>query len=52
MRGVLIGILIMAFLLPVSACAEIYYVDATDGDNSNDGISPDSAWRTISKVNG
>ncbi len=29
----------------------VYYVDATNGDDSNDGLSPGSAWKTISKVN-
>jgi hypothetical protein len=28
-----------------------YYVDATHGNDSNDGMSPESAWQTISKVN-
>jgi hypothetical protein len=29
-----------------------YYVDATGGDDGNSGLSPDSAWQTITKVNG
>jgi len=28
-----------------------YYVDATNGDDSNDGLSEANAWKTISKVN-
>ena len=28
-----------------------YYVDATDGSDSNDGLSPETAWKTIEKVN-
>ncbi len=28
-----------------------YYVDATKGDDSNDGLSPETAWKTIGKVN-
>lgn len=28
-----------------------YYVDATGGDNQNDGLSPDNAWKTVAKVN-
>lgn len=31
--------------------AAIYYVDATNGSDSNDGLSPGSAWQTISHVN-
>lgn len=29
-----------------------YYVDATDGNDSNDGLSTGAAWQTIGKVNG
>ena len=31
--------------------AETYYVDATNGNDSNDGLSPESARQTIAKVN-
>jgi arylsulfatase A-like enzyme/uncharacterized protein YjdB len=30
---------------------QTYYVDATLGDDSNDGLSINSAWKTLSKVN-
>ncbi len=29
----------------------VYYVDATNGDDLNDGLSECSAWKTIAKVN-
>lgn len=29
----------------------IYYVDAVNGNDNNDGKSPEKAWRSISKVN-
>lgn len=29
-----------------------YYVDATNGLDTNDGLSPGQAWQTLSKVNG
>jgi hypothetical protein len=29
-----------------------YYVDATSGNDANDGRSPAAAWKTIAKVNG
>lgn len=31
--------------------AETYYVDATDGNDSNSGTSPSEAWQSISKIN-
>ncbi|HVO79964.1 MAG TPA: right-handed parallel beta-helix repeat-containing protein [Terriglobales bacterium] len=34
------------------ASAATYYVDATGGDDTKDGLSPATAWKTIAKVNG
>lgn len=31
---------------------EVYYMDATSGDDGNDGKSPAEAWETLAKVNG
>jgi len=31
--------------------SRVYYVDATGGDDSRDGRNPQSAWRTLGKVN-
>jgi len=28
-----------------------YYIDATNGDDSNDGKSPSTAWKTLEKIN-
>ncbi len=28
-----------------------YYVDATDGNDANTGLSPSAAWKTVAKVN-
>ena len=28
-----------------------YYVDDRDGDDSNDGVTPEAAWKTLNKVN-
>jgi hypothetical protein len=33
------------------AWSATYYVDATNGNNSNNGLSMSSAWKTIAKVN-
>lgn len=35
----------------IAAAATEYFVDASDGDNFNNGLSPGSAWRNISRVN-
>jgi hypothetical protein len=35
-----------------SAVAGIYYVDATAGRDTNDGLTPATAWQTLAKVNG
>ncbi len=34
----------------VAPPAPAYYVDATNGSDSNNGLSPTSAWRTLAKV--
>ncbi len=38
-------------LLAVSAPAATYHVDQADGDDSRDGLSPATAWRTLAPVN-
>jgi PKD repeat protein len=43
-------ITLIAASVPVLAAAS-YYVDAAGGSDSNDGLSPATAWKTISKVN-
>ena len=45
------GIILITLLL-LSTCLEAknYYISA-DGNNSNDGLSPTTAWQTITKVN-
>ena len=45
-----IALCIMGIALP--ARATNYYVDATNGDDSNEGTSPSTAWQTLSKVSG
>jgi hypothetical protein len=46
----LAGVLIC--VLTSAAFAMTYYVDATGGDDTKDGQSASSAWKTIAKVNG
>jgi len=35
-----------------SAVAGVYYVDASAGRDTNDGLTPATAWQTLAKVNG
>jgi hypothetical protein len=39
------------FLLSTYAFAATYYVDATNGNDTNDGLSTSAPWETIAKVN-
>jgi hypothetical protein len=43
--------LALIILLPSAVAATDYYVDATGGNDNNDGLSPSNAWKTIAKVN-
>lgn len=44
-----------AYKQPESEITEMpkadYYVDASDGSDENDGLSPDTAWKSLDKVN-
>ena len=46
-----LSILLFLFLGALPVRATTYYVDATAGSDSNNGISPGSPWKTIAKVN-
>lgn len=35
----------------ISANGTTYYIDSVDGDDNNSGTSPDSAWKSLDKVN-
>lgn len=35
----------------IPSTGKVYYVDATNGNDSNSGLSSSSAWKTITKVN-
>jgi hypothetical protein len=52
-RNSFFGFLIVTFLFafPAWAATATYYVDATNGDDYNDGLLPSTAWKTIAKVN-
>ena len=36
--------------IPIREKTDTYYLDAEGGDNSNDGKSPERAWKSLSKV--
>ena len=42
---------IVFFILPNLASAATYYIDATNGNDSNGGTSTAAPWQKISKVN-
>ncbi|MFH1931761.1 MAG: right-handed parallel beta-helix repeat-containing protein [Pseudomonadota bacterium] len=46
----LFAILTVLIMLSPSWAAT-YYVNASNGNNNNDGLSPSTAWKTIAKVN-
>ena len=39
------------FLIPDPTIAATYYVDATNGNDLNNGLSPFTVWKTIAKTN-
>lgn len=47
----IVSIFFFLVIFKTSAFAEIYYVDATGGLDTNTGIAIDQAWQTISKIN-
>jgi len=47
-------VLSMAFLImamTVRGKASTYYLDATSGNDANNGLSPQTAWRTLARIN-
>ena len=45
-------ILFLFFLIPIISLSQnTYYIDATNGNDNNNGLSASSPWKTISKVN-
>jgi hypothetical protein len=43
---------LFAILIVTSSFATNYYIDTTNGDDRNNGTSPNNAWQTIGRVNG
>ncbi len=51
MRKILGCFIIIMIMITSQIFAATYYVDATNGSDSNSGTSPEIAWKTINKVN-
>jgi len=48
----ILTISLLCFILLKAIClGATYYVDATNGSDTNEGLSPQTPWKTISKVN-
>ncbi|MFY9560500.1 MAG: hypothetical protein WAQ52_09730 [Terriglobales bacterium] len=45
-------VLVGVGMIAVSSWAATFYVDSTSGSDTNDGLSPATAWKTVAKVNG
>src|SRR5258705_12372789 len=48
-RAFLLAVAVLA-AAPLEASASTYYVRQPVGNDSSDGLSPDKAWRSISKL--
>ena len=44
-------VLVVTSLISSASWATTYYVDANNGNDAHNGLSPTTAWRTIAKVN-
>lgn len=52
LKKVAVALALVLFLIPSVASAATYYVDATLGNNTNNGTSTTTPWQTLTKVNG
>ena len=54
-RGLKLGLFLAVVLISLWCVASVsatnYYVNATTGNNASDGLTPGTAWKTISKIN-
>ena len=51
--GVIIGLFCSCGWKPKYEVSKVsnYYVDATSGNDNNEGTSPQTAWKTLDKIN-
>jgi hypothetical protein len=50
-RKDIVSVLFVIFFLTPVYAENTYYIDSRNGNDSNNGLSPSSAWKTISKIN-
>ena len=50
-KTLLIYIFLTLIIFNVKTFATIYYVDATNGNDNNNGTSPSTPWKTLAKIN-
>ncbi len=50
-RSVFGFIIIFIIMVPNILAGNVYYIDSTNGNDNNDGLSTSAAWKTISKAN-
>ncbi|HOZ48565.1 MAG TPA: carbohydrate binding domain-containing protein [Candidatus Hydrogenedentes bacterium] len=48
--GIAAVALVSLFAVP-NAVAAVYHVSSSDGDDADDGLSPETAWKTIARLN-
>lgn len=51
LRTFIVILLLILIRFPSIGTAATYYVDATNGYDANNGLTPEKAWKTINKVN-
>ena len=46
-----ISVLLMSCIASIQGWSATYFVDCLLGDDTNDGLSTESVWKTIDKIN-
>ena len=50
-QNILFTLILIVILSVGNLFAENYYIDATNGNDANNGLSPNAAWKTLNKLN-
>ena len=54
LSGILLGVIVIIVSLSSKKSpsdSAVYYVDSVSGNDNNNGISPNTAWKSLDKVN-